>query len=347
MFEKKAARFAIGICGRTVVGINTPYGKIEKEDREELDKLCDNDIIILHHSIQGLNEESRIYITELADKHKLTIMHGHSHKKQDYFLGKSRIIGIRALDPDKSIGDFPCVTYFDAENNGLEEKLFSVPADAVRKISKKFGISCVDNRRDVSYALKNNVYGIELRCNGKDWEPDYTLIPLLEEWRRKTGGYLSVHMPNLDFGGGCIQGVDTWYKAVKYASEIGVDGLTIHPPRGKKTDMPDLKEELMRLHMYAVRNMKDTVKIGIENLHMHRGEDDTPDRGFGYAPEEVMGWIDELNRQMGIPDRVGHILDVGHARNNGILSQKYPISRWYEIMGRRTVAYHIHQVIPG
>ena len=60
-----------------------------------------------------------------------------------------------------------------------------------------------------------------------------------------------------------------------------------------------------------------------------------------------MGWIDELNRQMGIPDRVGHILDVGHARNNGILSQKYPISRWYEIMGRRTVAYHIHQVIPG
>ena len=38
-------------------------------------------------------------------------------------------------------------------------------------------------------------------------------------------------------------------------------------------------------------------------------------------------------------------LDVGHARNNGVFAQMYPISRWYEIMGKKTVAYHIHQVL--
>jgi hypothetical protein len=44
---------------------------------------------------------------------------------------------------------------------------------------------------------------------------------------------------------------------------------------------------------------------------------------------------------------VGHILDVGHARNNGNIASTHPIGRWYEIMGKRTVAYHIHQVLPA
>ena len=44
-------------------------------------------------------------------------------------------------------------------------------------------------------------------------------------------------------------------------------------------------------------------------------------------------------------ERVGHVLDVGHARNNGYLASVYPVGRWYELMGERTVAYHIHQVV--
>ena len=41
------------------------------------------------------------------------------------------------------------------------------------------------------------------------------------------------------------------------------------------------------------------------------------------------------------------MFDVGHARNNGTFASTYPISRWLEIMGKRVVAYHIHQVIRG
>ena len=56
-------------------------------------------------------------------------------------------------------------------------------------------------------------------------------------------------------------------------------------------------------------------------------------------------WIDAINETLGEPCRVGHVLDVGHARNNGSLAKKYPISRWYSEMGHRAVAYHIHQSI--
>ena len=92
--------------------------------------------------------------------------------------------------------------------------------------------------------------------------------------------------------------------------------------------------------------MGDEVKIGIENLHMEPDERDDESRGFGCNPEEVLSWMDAINRAIGKKNRVGHTLDVGHARNNGSISEGYPISRWYEQMGDKTVAYHIHQVVP-
>ena len=66
-------------------------------------------------------------------------------------------------------------------------------------------------------------------------------------------------------------------------------------------------------------------------------------RGFGYTPQEVGAWIDALNQKLGA-GRVGHVLDVGHARNNDPIAQKYPIGYWYAHMGQKAVAYHIHQV---
>ena len=78
---------------------------------------------------------------------------------------------------------------------------------------------------------------------------------------------------------------------------------------------------------------------------MEAGDGLGDQRGFGYTPLEVGAWIDTLNNALGESDRVGHILDVGHARNNGYLSQIYPVSRWYEMMGSKTTGYHIHQVL--
>ncbi len=347
-FMHGAKAFVIELGKKRLYGINTPYAKIEDNDIRLLSEVEDGDVIFLHHSFPGLCEESRNFLTKLAYEKEVLIIHAHSHKWLDYSLGKSRVVCIRALDPDKSIGNFPCITYFNAENNSFEEKVFPILPDVMSDVKKYFGISCVDNHRDVDFALENGVYGIELRCSGSDWEPDYTLVPKIEKWRSKTNGCLSVHMPNLRYKDGNITGVGQWATAVEYAKNIGADSLTMHPPRAKIHEMKqkEVWEELLKLYVYAVQNVGESVNIGIENLHM--GESETEEnRGFGYTPEEVSAWIDAINALVKKDGRVGHILDVGHARNNGAFTGKYPISRWYEMMGDKIVAYHIHQVTPA
>ncbi len=317
------------IGGVRIVGINTPYAKIEDADREMLKTLSDGDFLIMHHSVQGLCAESREFLTEICESRAITVIHAHSHKIQDYMLGRAHIIGIRALDADKSIGGWPCVTYLDTESGTLEEVLFDISKNVTDDLSKYFGISCVDNHRDVKYAAENRVFGVELRCNGKGWKPDMTLIPVIENWRECGGGYLSVHMPNLRWRDGEMTGVETWYKAIVYAKAVGAQGLTMHPPRVKKCDMTDeVYDEFLKLYVFAVETVGEKVNVGIENLHMERGEDVMSDECcFGYTPDEVSSWIDAINETIQKPGRVGHTLDVGHARNNGPVSQRYPISR--------------------
>lgn len=350
-FIAAAENFSINIGKRKLLGINTPYGQIEENDKECIQALSDGDILIMHHGLHRLDERSREFVENSVKEKSLTIIHAHSHMRFDYEVGKTRVIGLRALDGDKSIGDFPCVTYFDITDADISfyEKLIEVDKSIILDAKKYFGMSCVDNHRDVKYAIDNNVKNIELRCNGADWYPDMTLLPLLDEWREKTGGYLSVHMPNVYWRDEELKGEENWYKAVDYAKKVKADGLTIHPPRVKKFYMEkgsDVWNTFLNLYTYAVTHMNDNVKIGIENLHMEKGEGDNNMRAFGYTPMEVSSWIDAINEAIEKPQRVGHLLDVGHARNNGFVSEKFPISRWYNIMGNKTVAYHIHQVVP-
>jgi len=345
-FLAKSSSFKYDCDGVSLWGINTPYAEIDDADKEMLSGVKDGDVVFLHHSIPSLKEESREFLTNLANEKEITIIHAHSHKWLDYQLGKSRVVCIRALDPDKSVGNFPCITYYDTESKNFEEKLFAVSNDTIENVKNFFGISCVDNHRDLDYATENGIYAVELRLNGSDWEPDYSLVSKLEEWRTRTNGYLSVHMPNLKYKDGEITGKEKWFKAVEYAKNIGADGMTIHPPKVNIHEIEKVWDELLELYVYAVKNVDERVKIGIENVHMGK-EETEQDRGFGYTPSEVSKWIDEINVRLEKPGRVRHTFDVGHARNNGALSRKFPISRWYETMGNKTVAYHIHQVVPA
>ncbi len=349
-FIDRAKNFKIDLGNRTIFAINVYDANISAECSEFLTEIADGDILMMHYSIQALNEESRRYIEELAGKYSLEIIHAHSHKHQDYTLGKSRVRGLRALDPDKSIGYFPCITYMNISENeiNLTEVVFKPSKEAASDMFSHFGISCVDNLRDMKYAAEHRLYAAELRTNGADWVPDLSILPEIENWRNQGGKYLSVHMPNVKWADGEIKGAENWRLAVDFAKAVGVDGLTMHPPRVKKTDMEkggEVWNEFLSLYTYAVSSMADSVKIGIENLHTNKAESESGDYSFGYVPCEVEEWISAINEKCGV-GRVGHLLDVGHARNNGLFSSTYPIGRWYTKMGAKAVAYHIHQVVP-
>ena len=333
---------------RTVIGINTPYADIDENDRVRLEELKDGDIVFLHHYVKSLHNESRDFFEGLLAQKNLTVFHGHAHYYIEEKIGRSYVYGFRALDPDKSVGNYPCITYVDisADKITIEEKLFCVTEKAKFDIKEYFGISCVDNLRDLTYAIENCVKNVEIRCR-KASDVDYSILPLVKKWREVGGKYLSLHMPDIKLKNGEFCGVDEWNNALQYAKALGVNGLTVHPPRAKLCEMADREvyESFLKYYSEAVVFVGDSVNVGIENLHMTAGETNDTNRGFGYAPDEVASWIDAINEKLGKAERVGHTLDVGHARNNGIIASTHPISRWYEIMGNRTVAYHIHQTI--
>lgn len=342
------AKFSIG--SRRVIGINTPDGEISAKDRERLKGVKAGDIVFMHHYIQSMKPESGEWLKELAERIPLIILHGHGHKKFDHYLGNTHVMGLRPLDPDKSFGDFPCINYLDVsdEDVSVTEVILPLPKGYLEEVGRYFGLSCVDNEKDVTYAIEHSIKYVELRCNGSDWKPDMSLLPKLETWRKKTNGYLSVHMPNLHYKEGVISGKEQWMEAIDYAITVGAESLTIHPPRISIADMQENSEawcELLELYVLVAKCIPRETRIGIENLHKGKKEKLDEYRKFGYIPEEITAWIDAINDKLG-EERVGHVLDVGHARNNGAFAQKYTSSKWYHMMGKKTIAYHIHQVLP-
>lgn len=344
----KPIRFQVG--HRTLYGINVSRGIITIEDRTFLEDIKDEDILFFHHGPDRLDEESTAWLRALCEEKALLLLHGHRHMDEDRFIGRTRAIGFRGLDPDKAIGGYPAINYMNISDNDVtfEECTFPASKETLQNLRLHFGISCVDNLRDVLFATEHSVKYIELRCNGKTWVPDETLLPLLDKWRKATNGYLSVHMPNLRYKDGEFVGREQFREAAEYALLVQADGLTIHPPRVKLSDMPEgspLWQEMLEQYVMAVQMMPGGVKIGIENVHVEKGDDLGENRPFGVIPEDVCRWISAIDEAVGIPGRIGHVQDVGHARNNAKFASLYPVGRWQKLMGQKTVAYHIHQTV--
>jgi hypothetical protein len=103
----------------------------------------------------------------------------------------------------------------------------------------------------------------------------------------------------------------------------------------------------LQIYIDTISRMPERTNIGIENIHLSPEESDDCNAKFGCNPQEVLAWIQAIRTALNSNHLVGHTLDIGHARNNGKIASQYPISRWYESMGDKTVAYHIHQVVKG
>lgn len=336
--------------GRRIMGIQTPYSVIPPSERERMQALSNGDVLFLHHYTDSLEQESREYLLSVLQSKAITVLHGHGHRIFDYAVGNSHVYGFRGLDPDKAIGAPPCINYLTVSPDGIENEEIRFPLAKETFLQAKgyFGISCVDLVEDMTYAAEHGIAYAELRCDHAPWPPEPSLLRAVEAWRSRTHGFLSVHLPNLKYKEGEICGIDKWNSVLEYALLLGADHLTLHPPRvsrGKLVNDPALWERFLELFTAVAQRVSDKVSIGVENMHREKCEPYDEGEGFAYIPSEVALWIDAINRKLGRPQRVGHVLDVGHARNNGKHAERYPISRWYGIMGGRAVAYHIHQSV--
>lgn len=332
-----------------IVCLDTSDGEINPEDRATMKKCGEKDIIIMHHSLEGLDENSREFITEWASERSGVIIHAHSHRNRDYFIGKTHVIGIRCLDPDKSVEKEPCLSYFNVNDNGVKpsEVLFDFPCDNLKDFREKIGISCFDIYNDIDFATQNNVKNIEIRTfNGSDEELEF-LRKRVKQWRNDGGEIVSVHMTNLRWNGSSIDGLDMWEKSVRIVKNVEAETVTIHPPRavriGDMSKGSPMWEYLVDYFYDRISELPQSTKAGIENIHSSAKEKDDEERFFGYTPQEILGFVDALNEKFGF-ERVGVVFDIGHARNNGPHGMRNTIGVWEKMVGRRTTAYHIHQV---
>lgn len=348
-FIKNVKDKKVTIDNRTFLGLNTTSNTISEEQFLEIEKLKDKDVILTHFGFHSLDDESKKRLENILTERELIYIHAHSHKWFDYKVNKSRIIGLRALDPDKSIGDYPCITYFDTETNEFIEKVFIEKKETLIELSKYLGFSLVKNKEDLAFAIDNDIKAIEIKLSGEEIDFDSEEENLIENYNKKVGGYISIHLPNIKYNGESFSGKEEFLKGIEIAKKINAKGITVHPPKIKKSLLisdDKLFNEILTFYASAFRTLNKAVKIGFENIHKAKDEQglEISELGFGYIPEDIILLSESVNKILN-ENRVGLVLDVGHTKNNGTLSSIYTVGRWLEMVGDKTVAYHIHQVI--
>lgn len=323
-----------------LIGLNTADSSLSVEDEKLLATADGNTIVCMHHPPDRVRCSYRKNVTEyLQDRNIRACVYAHVHySKQD-----GNLYSIQALDPDKAKGTPPCVTYMLVDDDEIQLEYDYFPCEKPVDLDEYIGISCFDLNCDVEFAIEHNVRNIELRPSATEFDWD-KLKEKVQRWKNNGGKYLSLHMPNFRYQN-YLTGIEDWEKAVLLANELQVNGVTVHVPRVSVGKMHgDVKEELLQFVVGQIKKLSEHCVVGIENLHMGSQDKDDANRGFGFIPEECLEFVKDINQRFGY-ERVGILLDVGHARNNEPFSQKYTISTWYGMEGQQIVAYHVHQVI--
>ncbi len=348
-FSNKAKDVKVLIDNRTFLGLNTTSNTLSNEQFLEIEKLKEKDVVLTHFGLHSLDDKSKERLEKILLEKELIYIHAHSHKWFDYKVNKSRVVGLRALDPDKSIGDYPCVTYFDTETSEFTERIFKEKKETLIELSKFLGFSISKIKEDLVFAIESGVNAVELKLSNTETDFDNEIENLTVKYKEKVGGYISVHMPNIKYNGESFIGKQDFLKGIEIAKRINANGITVHPPKIKKSLLlgdDKLFNEIITFYVDAFLTLNKDIKIGFENIHKTKSENglDVNDLGFGYIPEDIILLSNEVNKRLN-ENRIGLVLDVGHTKNNGSLSSIYTVGRWLEMTGDKTVAYHIHQVI--
>lgn len=332
----------------TLAGLCVHDKIITEEDRRLLSSLTGKIILFLHYDIHSLEEDSMEFLEAWAENRDVHIIHGHRHMDSENFCGKTKITGLRCLDPDKAKGAPPCIYFFSVSEDGVltkEEVCFSFPHDNLADFKSLIGFSCFSPKTDIPYAAANGIKAIEVRKFGEQYGSFPEIAECCEAFRGKGGRYISLHLPTVGWQDGEVTGEADFLAAIELAKRIRADGLTLHAPRVRREEMRPGSipwNAVLRAVQAGVGALPERTVLGIENVHLNPGEKDDGARFFGCTPEECLAWVRAMREVCG-KRTVGITLDAGHARSNNSLANRYTSGVWYEMIGTETVAYHIHQ----
>lgn len=326
------------VSGQIIYAVNDCGGDISEEQFSQIENADENSIVFRHHSDNVYPKETRERLAKWRKNHKKTMsFYGHRHIS----AVDGCEVSLQAMDPDKAIGESPCITYYNTETKQIRKAYYfsPIPTD----LYGYFGVSCYKSERDIEFSIKNNLKNLELRPNCLETDIS-SLSALIEKWRKNGGENLSLHLPDVSYNEGVVALHPKIDEYIKLANVLKIDRITQHVPKVsvKEIREGDALKEICGALAEKLNLINKDIVVGVENMHMTSA--DTPDenRRFGYTPEEV---IEYMNCLGGVcRHKVGINLDIGHARNNAPFSKTYQVSTWYALTGKYIVGYHMHQV---
>lgn len=331
-----------------------------ESEREKLKKAVqelgpDEHLMLLQHQGPGdLDENSKAFLKELLSPvaERCVIIYGHKHRLGAEKWEDIDTFRLQALDPDKAIGTQPLILTVELHAGGKWEPMVMEPFYfdhiTAKKITEHLGLSCFHLPKDLDYAIENGVKAIELRHGNMTDLPEDELLEKIAAWRAAGGEYLSLHATEPGWKDGSFTRVEQWYDSARWAAKIGADAITLHVPKAPVYRMKyrsASRRTMKEIYLNGFALLAENCDIHIENMHMADGEDPGETRRFGYLPNEVKSWINELKKEYPFPEKISFLLDVGHARNNAPFSSVYTMGMWYAMMGKMMDACHMHQVV--
>ena len=324
----------------TVYAVNDCDGTVSSEQLALLEGADARSIVFMHHPPENHEEDARAQLQAWRGRHPETLLaYGHGH---EWRIGGCDV-SLPALDPDKCIGEAPCIVYYDTETKRFAKAHFTAPVP--EDLLAHMGVSCFRPAEQIGFAIEHGLRCIELRpdCFREDQEE---LQRLVARWRESGGENLSIHLPEVGYQDGAVKVSGTFDQLMKTAALLKADRFTQHVPMvsvGEVERDPQILEAICEKLAEKLDALPQDVVIGVENMHMVAGEQPDASRRFGYTPQECLRFMEVLAEKT--RHWVGINLDLGHARNNAPYSQTYQLSAWYAMVGQHAVGYHIHQVI--
>lgn len=278
------------------------------------------------------------------------VVAGHDHVDD---VRDDGCIVLRGLDPDKAIGGPPSFAIFsNGDGRWRLERKCEIDGIAPETWTDDFraaflghlGISAMsDPFGGLAFAAQEAMPALELRYGSWPEEETPKVIDAIGKWRAAGGRYLSMHLPEVCFGTDGTKGVDALTRSSELARKIGCDRVTLHVPRIPVGEYTTHESEVYDGYARGLAPLAGSgVLVGIENMHMAPSGETPEHRSFGYTPAECKTVIGLVRQIPGVT--AGYHCDIGHVRNNAPYSTLFPVSAWYELLGRDCNGMHIHQV---
>ena len=299
-----------------------------------------NTAVMMHHPPETLKPESAAALDGFHKRNPdAHIFYAHIHKSGTDGVFHS----LPCADPDKAIGEEPGALIFDTETG--KSITVHYPCPMPDGFCERLGFTCFDPETDLLYAASRGIKHAELR-NIAFYGDINKVLNGAAAFRSTPGSTLSLHAPDFLFDDeGRVRNTAEWKDFIDFACLLSADRITVHTPRCsvKNFDNNILRNELEKFINIHFNELPPRCIIGIENMHMTKGETPDGSHRFGYTPAECKAFAEFCRPLTG--HTLGFNIDIGHARNNAPFSEKYTLGAWYAELGKSAVSYHIHQVI--